>query len=147
MHETVQRQVLHLSCVDPGDRKRGTKKKPQQKQTNKQTNKQKNQPGGQNRTVDRSEPFVCLFVGWFTPSQQQSVSQGRVDCMCCHAELKVTDQTRCPSQLQYVDTRQTCLKEFYVSSTCLDRNLFPIHRLRIATVAFETRSFELHFEG
>ena len=54
--------------------------------------------------------FVCLLVGCLTSQQHASVSQGRIcedDCMCCHTEIEVADQTFYLTQSQYTDTGPT----------------------------------------
>ena len=58
-----------------------------------------------------AEVFVSLlFVGCLTSQQQASVSQGRIctdNCMCCHTEIEVADQTFYLTQSQYTDTGLT----------------------------------------
>ena len=51
--------------------------------------------------------FVCWLVGCLTSQQHASVSHGRIcsdDCMCCHTEIEVADQTVYFTQSQYTDT-------------------------------------------
>ena len=53
---------------------------------------------------------VCLLVGCLTSQQHASVSQGRIcsdNCMCCHTEIEVADQTFRLTQSQSADTRPT----------------------------------------
>ena len=50
------------------------------------------------------------FVGCLTSQQHASVSQGRIcpnNCMCCHNEIEVADQTFYLTQSQYTDTGPT----------------------------------------
>ena len=54
--------------------------------------------------------FVCLLVGCLTSQQHASVSQGQIcsdNCMCCHTEIEVADQTFHLTQSQYTDTGPT----------------------------------------
>ena len=60
--------------------------------------------------VFRKRERFCLFVGCLTSQQYASVSQGQIyldNCMCCHTELEVADQTFHLSQSQYTDTGLT----------------------------------------
>ena len=50
---------------------------------------------------------VAVVVGWLMSQQHASMSQGWVcsdNCMCCHTEIEVADQTFSLSQSQYTDT-------------------------------------------
>ena len=52
----------------------------------------------------------CLLVACFTSQQHTSVSQGRIcsdNCVCCHTEIEVADQTVHLTQSQYTDTGPT----------------------------------------
>ena len=52
-----------------------------------------------------SQGQICL-----TSQQHASVSQGRIcsdNCMCCHTEVEVADQSLYPTQSQYNDTGLT----------------------------------------
>ena len=52
--------------------------------------------------------IVCLFVGYLASQQHANVSQGQIcidNCMCCHTEIEVADQTFYIAQSQYADTR------------------------------------------
>ena len=54
--------------------------------------------------------WQCLFVGCLTSQQHASVSQGQIctgNFTCCHAEIKVADQTFYLTQSQYTDTEPT----------------------------------------
>ena len=58
----------------------------------------------------KKKKFVCLLVGYLTPQQHASVSQGRIctdKCTCCHTEIEVADQTFHLTQSQYTDTGPT----------------------------------------
>ena len=50
------------------------------------------------------------FVGYLTPQQHASVSQGRIcldDFTCCHTEIEVADPTFHLTQSQYTDSGPT----------------------------------------
>ena len=73
-------------------------------------------PSAQDSTVQQQhqqqkwDSVVCLLVGCLMSQQHASLSQGRIysdNCMCCHTETEVADQTLYLTQSQYADTRLT----------------------------------------
>ena len=53
---------------------------------------------------------ICLVRRELTSQKHASVSQGRIcsdNCICCHTEIEVADQTFHVTQLQYTDTGPT----------------------------------------
>ena len=62
------------------------------------------------RQEDRAEKIHSLFVGCLTSQQHASLCQERIysdNCMCCHTEIEVEDQTFCLTKSQYIDTGPT----------------------------------------
>ena len=64
------------------------------------------------KQLSTTAPIVLklLLVGCVMSQQDASVSQGRIcsdNCMCCHTEIEVADQTLIFTQSQYTDTGPT----------------------------------------